>query len=340
MKKIILGLFSLSAFSLMAQTYTVNDTLSAGQSQLYWTADSNAVNMDAVNGAGVTWDYSTLQGYDGISNPDTVKNAVDSPDYGDYPDAIFHDDLSDGASVYFTNYVDSVMCYGYVFTIDGNTVKIMHDVDPLKLMNLPMNLNDSFTDSTYGNADVYGSAATTAGDANVIADGTGTLNLGATTFTNVIRIKLVETIETTVTLPPPINTVSGTVTRTVYSYYDLANQKLPVFIHATIDVASSLFNGGYTAVYSSVQLPPLNAGIGDEAIETLEVYPNPATDVVSITSDMADELVIMNAVGQVIQTITKPQSIEQVDVSKFETGIYFIQVKKGNATKTRKLIIR
>ncbi|UKN03098.1 T9SS type A sorting domain-containing protein [Paracrocinitomix mangrovi] len=338
MKKVLLSCLSLIGLTAVAQTYTVDDTLSAGDAQLYYTADSSAANLNSVTGTGVTWDYSNLWAYNGATNYDTVKNAVDSPDYGDYSDADYWDDLDGGANQYFKNFADSVLSYGFKFTVDGNVVKVMHNVDPLKLMALPMSYGDTYTDSTYGTADVYGSPAATEGDVVVTADGTGTLELGGTTFTNVIRIKLVETIGTTVTLPPPLNTVSGTVTRTMYQYYDLANQNEPILIHATIYVASGLFNGGYSAVYSSVALPIL--GVDQEKIETLEIYPNPANNFVTVKSDNVDELVIMNALGQTVMTVIKPQSIEKIDVSEYNTGVYFIQLKKGNATKTQKLIVK
>jgi Secretion system C-terminal sorting domain len=340
MKKVLLLMLSFFSLAAIAQSFTIDDTLSAGDAELYYTADSNAVNLDAMTGAGVTWDYSALQGYVGLTNPDSVKNATDSPDFGDFSNADYWDDLSGGASLYFTNYLDSVISYGYVFSIDGNIVKIMHNIDPLKTANIPMVLNDTYTDSTYGAADVLGSMGATEGDVVVIADGTGTLNLGASVFTNVIRIKLVESIETTITLPPPINTVTGTVTRTEYRYFDYANQNEPILIHATIDVASILFNGGYSAVYSSVALPILGLGFEDDKIENFDVYPNPATDIVAIASDNADVVIVMNALGQIIYSIKNPQGTEQIDVSNYETGIYFIQIKRGNATKTKKLIVK
>lgn len=340
MKKVVLGFLSLMSLTAMGQSFTVDDTLSAGDAQLYFTADSNAVNYDAITGSGVTWDYSTLTMYAGSTNNDTIKWASDSPDFGDFPNATYHDDMAGGASGYFTNYADSVVSYGFAFQISGNDVKVMHNIDEMKMMNLPMNLNDTFTDSTYGTADVMGSMAATAGDVTVIADGTGTLLLGTSTFTNVIRIKTVEVIETTITLPPPINTVTGNVTRTEYRYYDLANQNEALMIHGDLLVQSSLFNGGYTAVYSSVSLDPINASVSEEKIENVEIYPNPANDFVNISTDNVDELVVMNALGQRISTITKPQAIEQIDLTDFETGIYFIEIKKGNASLTKKLVIK
>ena len=340
MKKVVLVVLSFVSLGAFAQSFTVDDTLSAGDSQLYYTADSSASNLDATVGAGAIWDYSSLISYAGVTNLDSIKYASDSPDFGDYPSAEYHDDLSGGASSYFKNYQDSVVSYGFVFSIDGNLVKVMHNIDPMKASNLPMNLNDTFTDSTYGTADVYGSNGDTEGIVTVIADGTGTLNLGNSVFTNVIRIKTVESIETTVTLPPPINTVTGVVTRTAYNYYDLANQNMPIFIHGNVSVASILFNGGYSAIYSSVELTSASVEGNEDQVEVLEIYPNPATDVVSITSDQADQLIVMNALGQTIVNISNPQSVEKLNVAKFETGIYFIQIKKGNGTKTQKLIVK
>lgn len=338
MKKVLLLLLIFAGLSATAQTYTADDTLSAGDSELYYTADSNAVNYSAITGSGVTWDYSNLWAYPGVTNLDTIKYASDSPDYGDYPNAMYHDDLAGGASVYYENFANSVVSYGFVFTIDGNLVKIMHNIDPMKMMDLPMSLNDTFTDSTYGTANVYGSMAATAGDVTVTADGTGTLNLGSSSFNNVIRIKMVETIETTITLPPPINTVTGTVTRTTYTYYDLSTQNEALLIHSSIAVASTLFNGDYTAVYSAVPLE--NLSIADETISAFSIYPNPANDIVTILSEGADQLMVMNALGQTILVINNPQSKASINVTDFDNGVYFIQLKKGEVTKTKKLIVR
>lgn len=336
MKKLVLGLFCFSGLSAAAQSFTVDDTLSAGDSHIYYTADSNAVNLDAVTGAGVTWDYSTLWMYAGSTQLDTVKYASDSPDFSDYPNASYHDDLAGGISHYYSNTADSVVSYGFVFSAQGNNVKVMHDIDPQKNLELPMNLNDTFTDSTYGSVDISGSVSPTAGDVVVIADGTGTLNLGGSTFSNTIRIKMVEAIEGTITVPFP---ATGTVTRTTYTYYDFTVQNEPLLIHSTINVSiPPAINENYSAVYSGVALTP--AGIEESVFGTFEVYPNPAVDIATITTEYADQLVIVNALGQTVVTINNPQNIESVDVSKFESGVYYVNVQKGENAQTKKLIIK
>jgi len=297
------------------------------------------LNYATTTGTGVTWDYSTLFTYAGTQSLDTIKNASDSPDFGDYSMASYHDDLAGGASNYFTNFQDSVLSYGYTFSVDGNNVKIMHNIDPLKMMNLPMSYGDTFTDSTYGTAEVFANSATTEGDVTVTADGTGDLILGPTTFSNVIRIKLEETINATIDLGM-FGTAQGTVTRTVYSYYDLANQTMPVFMHASIFVNSNLFNGGYTAVYSSVDLE--GASIGEELSATeISVYPNPAENMVKVSAPKGTQSVtVLNAIGQTIQNIENPALTTTIDVSEFQTGVYFIQVVKGDAKITKKLFVK
>jgi hypothetical protein len=339
MKKVLLGIFALATYGVSAQTYTVNDTLSSGDSETYYVADSSASDLGTITGTGVTWDYSSLFTYAGTTSLDTIKNASDSPDFGDYSNADYHDDLANGASNYFTNYEDSVISYGYTFSLDGNDAKVMHNIDPLKMMVMPMVQGQTYSDSTYGTADVYGNSATTSGNVIVTADGTGSLILGTTTFTNVIRVKLDETIAAIIDLGM-LGTANGTVSRVVYSYYDLANQNEPIFIHASINIASNLFNGGYTGVYSSVDLEGASV---EETLTSSEVsvYPNPATDIVTIIAPQgSNQLLIMNAIGQTVQTIKNPSTKTAIEVSAFETGIYFIQIKKGEGTITKKLIVR
>jgi hypothetical protein len=167
------------------------------------------------------------------------------------------------------------------------------------------------------------------------------LNLGTSSFTDVIRIELVEFLEATVNVFG--TDYPGDVTRTVYSYYDLANQNEPLMLHATIlvEVPVASLSLGYTAVYSSVDLPELGAGLNDEDISTLEVYPNPASDIVNITLPTnTNELNIINTVGQTILTINNPSTLETISLKELKTGVYFVQMEKDGAVKTEKLLVK
>lgn len=342
MKKVLLGLCVFAGFSAAAQTFTVDDTLSAGDFVNYYVVDSNATDLAGTTGAGVTWDYSTLTGYVGSpTNLDTIINKADSPYAASFPNADYNDNMNGGTSLFFSNTPDSVIVYGYRFEVDGNEVILRHDIDPMKSIDFPMSLGSTFQDSIYGQFDAPGfslSGEPTAGEVTVTADGTGTLQIGATSIPNVIRIKLVEILEATITIfGMP---TQGFVTRTVYSYYDLANQNEPVFIHASIDVTSTAFNGGYSAVYSTVDVAP--SGISEAELEEgFEIYPNPATDFIQISSpENTSEIQIINSIGQTVQTITKPSTSIQLDTDEFENGVYLIQISVEDKTLTKKLIIK
>jgi hypothetical protein len=344
MKKVLLGLLCFTGIGAVAQTYTVDDTLSSGMSQIYYSADSAATNLDAINGTGVTWDYSGLQAYSSAGQIlDTIRNAADSPDFASFSDATYHDDLNNNSGGdYFKNFPDSVVSYGYTFSVDGNPVQIMNNADPLKIIEFPMNQGDSFTDSIYGEVDVYSQIFDSYGAATITADGSGTLILGDSTFTNVLRIKMVETLQIDTTfIGFPINAdVGGEVTRTMYSYYDFANYDFPLLRHASIAVSTNLFSGSFAAVYSIVELDLLDASFGEESIQPISIYPNPSNDFIIVQSTDVEQLIVVNSLGQTVTTIVNPQASENINVSQLESGIYFVQVKKGNAIRTEKFTVK
>ena len=344
MKKVLLSLCVLAGFGATAQTFTVDDTLAAGDAMTYYVVDSSAADLAGVTGVGVTWDYSALTGYPGAAtNLDTVISASTSPDFASFPMAEHNDVMNGGTSIFFTNYPDSVIAHGYKFEVDGNVVILRHDSDPMKMMAMPMSQGSTYQDSIYGSFDAPAfslSGEPTAGQVTVTADGTGTLTIGSTSFSNVIRIKLVEILEATITINP-FPTTTGDVTRTVYSYYDLANQNEPIFLHASINVASTAFNGGYTAVYSSVDVNPTGSGFEEEMQAAFSIYPNPAVNTIQVSSPVnTNELNVINAIGQTVMTITNPKTTENIDVEALETGVYFVQIKKGDNTLTEKLIVK
>lgn len=65
------------------------------------------------------------------------------------------------------------------------------------------------------------------------------------------------------------------------------------------------------------------------------LYPNPATDVVSITGDF-DKASIINIRGQKVAETNN----REINVSNLEAGIYFVQIIAENTTEVHKLIIK
>ncbi|MBK7130685.1 MAG: T9SS type A sorting domain-containing protein [Crocinitomicaceae bacterium] len=340
MKKFLLLGSVAASFGVTAQSYTAADTLQPGMSETYYVMDSNAVNLDAITGSGVTWNYSTLYGEIGVAtNSDVVQLASAGTNAADFPEAEYNDDLASFASVYFSNSADSVTVYGFVFTVDGFDVVLHHDANPLKAMTFPAAVGTTISDVTAGIVDVNGGFATglTTGTANVDVDGFGTLIVGGDTITNVLRVKLVENISTEITIFP-FPTDYGTVTRTIYSYYHLSSGKQAIFQHATIDINTTLVNDSFNAVfYHSL---PSYVGVAEQNVNHFSVYPNPASDFVTVTtSGNASQMSMYTVNGQLVTSFINPQVVETIEVSELPAGTYIIQVIENGTAVEEKIIV-
>jgi hypothetical protein len=77
------------------------------------------------------------------------------------------------------------------------------------------------------------------------------------------------------------------------------------------------------------------------AIEGLNLYPNPVSNgKVYITSknDLDKEVIIFDVLGKkVLQTTI---SSKELGVSNLSPGVYIIKINEGDATATRKLIVK
>ena len=74
--------------------------------------------------------------------------------------------------------------------------------------------------------------------------------------------------------------------------------------------------------------------------EMLKVYPNPTNGIVTLELSIgASNYILTNSTGQIIQTGVLEHGINSVDLSKFPSGLYLIQVRTQDAILTKKLSI-
>ncbi|MFT6982162.1 MAG: hypothetical protein ACJAUD_000929, partial [Crocinitomicaceae bacterium] len=64
MKKILLSTFLFASVTVNAQMTSANEP-AIGETSNMFLCDSFTVNLDAVSGVGVTWDYTSVVGYPG-----------------------------------------------------------------------------------------------------------------------------------------------------------------------------------------------------------------------------------------------------------------------------------
>ena len=94
---------------------------------------------------------------------------------------------------------------------------------------------------------------------------------------------------------------------------------------------------------------PLIDGIAEigGAVSYVSIFPNPAQNAAAVKFSLANsgvvEVVVMNAVGQVVKTTkvqgTVGENAVRIDLSGIASGIYMVNVKAGESQTTKKLIV-
>ena len=81
--------------------------------------------------------------------------------------------------------------------------------------------------------------------------------------------------------------------------------------------------------------------IQDTTIEGLSFYPNPVSNgkvYITSKSSLEKEIIIFDIIGKIVLQTTI--SSKELNVSALSPGIYMIKIKEGEASATRKLIIK
>ena len=89
-----------------------------------------------------------------------------------------------------------------------------------------------------------------------------------------------------------------------------------------------------------------NAGIEDEEIMQLNIYPNPTSDLftISLNENMIGDskIILLNLVGQTVYSITPSQVKTMISAESLglKAGIYLVQIKYKDQNKVVRLIVR
>ncbi len=79
--------------------------------------------------------------------------------------------------------------------------------------------------------------------------------------------------------------------------------------------------------------------IKEDEMSWIEMYPNPATDILRLKTDKTVDLVeIYNSTGQKVKTAA--YSTSGINISELESGIYFAEITSGNTVARKRLVIR
>ena len=100
------------------------------------------------------------------------------------------------------------------------------------------------------------------------------------------------------------------------------------------------FNGDYGSGFSVEFNSNGILNVGDNDFATIALYPNPTSDVLTISNIENATIEIYNLLGQVMTTKTNSSNQETIDVSGYRSGTYFIKISNQELTTTKKFVVK
>lgn len=186
-----------------------------------------------------------------------------------------------------------------------------------------MSLSTTSSAAVGGSITALSNNGTFVGTASTLADATGTLVLPGRTYTNVIRVKLVQSYTVSSLL------VNGPIDQVVYKYF-APGKKNPVLV-----INTSTTNLGALSTQTSVSIDAnyLATGINNVKASTTEVmaYPNPANNLLNIVAPEATSLVISDITGKSIYTGSINNGKSTINTESFVNGVYFYTLYNNTA---------
>ena len=371
MKKIyilIIALFTLTTVNCQIPILTSYNTVPiAGDTFTIAILQNDTINPGQ-SGSNIYWDYSNLnyslpllQYYaslyiTGSMTPSTFY-------YSTFPDAnLFIKRMSPTSNdntftnEYYKSDSISFNCLGFIAHNFINDIGSRFPNSEL-VMKFPFTFMSTATDSTFRTVSniIYYPNIFEIYEYNtkksIIADGWGNINISGVLHTNVLRIKILDSVTTTRYLwsslpnfPDSFRNVTKSINCS-YLWYDGFNRQFLMGIYGKQD-SSSIFHSSYLKI-TNVGIPSLSFStfnnIPQNNIYQLSLYPNPATNTLTLTLSQLQQLQnatvsIYDIQGEQLlhQNITEMQT--QINISSFAKGIYIVKLQTDKETLQSKFV--
>jgi hypothetical protein len=344
-KKLLFASLILTAVSNVNAQLTQANEPAIGNSITMYVCDSMAPNLIDVTGSGVTWDYSDLLGYDSAEKIVGTVDPATTSEASTFSSSTKAYAIEGFLTSYWSSTTNEKSSQGFVFTEPtlGNVVADFNANNEL-LMNYPFATGDVASDDFSGTFSFNFNGQQTAnctGVSEAVMDGDGTLMLpNGVSATNVMRYKIVDTTTATLAFPP----MTLEIIRTHFEYYDLSNNTLPIFTHTNIVIVqqgSSTPMADMTLVLS-YEDPASNVGVNKIETNDFQLYPNPTEGIITIKGDFNATTVIsvIDQAGRVLIEKSSVNSVESIDLSKFEAGCYTVSIFNNGSFTHKQVVLK
>jgi hypothetical protein len=346
MKKQVL-LFSslLASLTLTAQTWTADNEAEIGETKLMYSVDTSITNYSNLTGAGQTWDYSFIAGYEN----NTTLISITDPSSGAYatnfPSSTHSIIINDFVETFYTLDNTIKASQGYVFNVDGvGEILINLATNNQTMLTFPTNSSTSISDEYSGTLSLNGDSNPAEGYVSIVADGTGTLKLpNNVTHTEVLRIHSVDTTYGAVLFMGFLANV--TIIRDQYDYLKGSESSFNVFSYTTLTFIYPLLNTMQKTtqkIVLSSENPTGFVGLKEESISSFKLYPNPTNgnSTVFVPEIENTTIHVTDALGKTIRSFKPTTNETSIDLTNEPKGLYFVQYSTENELKTLKLIVK
>ncbi len=317
-------------------TLDASNNWEVGQTYTYNLADGNTFDAGP-SGSDVSWDFS---GMSVVSTTSSEMVDISDMDNGNlFPSANigFVDLDTDNEGYYFTSN-SAQSFYGAVGDLGGGlTATVIYD-DPQDMLQYPMTMGDSFTD-TFGGTVTSTGEFDRSGTTVVNIDAWGSLTTPAGTFSDVVRVVTVMNYSDVFMGSPFADYVE-----TRYFWYD-TEAAFPLLEYIEIEINGT--QGVATFAYLDAVPVSTQSPLAEDI--QLSVFPNPATDQVNIEYALTEgsEVVVSvcNLLGKEVLMVTNGKQAAgryqlNTDLSDLPNGTYFVKMNIGGELASHKLQVQ
>ncbi|MEO5644931.1 MAG: T9SS type A sorting domain-containing protein [Bacteroidia bacterium] len=336
MKRIIFSCGILLSFSLAAQiTLTQSDFPVAGDVFTLHLSDTTGVQPGNA-GTGINWNFVSSDSSVGTM-VDSFKTVMNTPYSASYPQAnlALHE-------------ISPTVNYFVYFNVNASSADRVGNADLINVITYTNPATQYIFPITYGtnSSDTYsasyvdansGSTVHVHGSGTMNADATGTIVLPSGTYNNVLRVHYTRTEHDTIFTVANGN-FPVTVTESFYLWYQ-AGEYYPIF-HLQM-VTNQVASGPVT--HKKVvgwRAGNLSAGIMENTLSTVRVYPIPATDKIFIeaTDHLIKTVSLFDLGGKAVQTANVQGANSEMRLDGLGAGTYFLVVTFSDGKTETQLI--
>jgi len=328
--------------SLNAQTLTqANHAPIVGDMFQTVSCNTTAISPGG-NGAGQTWNFSTLS----VLTTTTTNNGVTVASTGSastYPSASVAINSGTIGNSFYSSTASRLLYWGGNITVGGQNITMAY-TSPAPYAAYPMTLGTTTSSNVVGTNTSIAGTGSFVGTSSVTGAGTGTLMLpSGYNFNNVLKVTTSQLLSFTLSIG------TGTFTQNKYDYYS-ALSKYPLLSISNTTLSTTLA-GTTTETVVTINNNYKTVGINEAANQTLSnvsVYPNPAKDNININfvNENAENTSyeIVNVLGQTVRSqnipVVKGETLYNANLSGIENGIYFVKLNVGNKTSVTKITVQ